>query len=88
MDKTHLDRTQHTNLYYPRLPSSEDKIEVGLMSVRAADSIQISYDFDRDGWVVKQASIFVWEPDDLENERDWQEVAFIPAWGRKRTDDI
>lgn len=56
-------------------------IEVGLMAVRAADSIRVHYDFKRDGYVITQASRFTFE----ENEpidMDWQEVAFVRAWTR------
>lgn len=60
-------------------------IEVGLMHVRAADNLRISYDFARDGWSIKQASTFSWSVDEVEDE-DWQEVAFVQAWGRKKPD--
>ena len=71
-------------LWYPR--SSEiKKFEIELMDVRAADSIQVEYDFDRDGWKISQASTFEWSGDDtVECDSDWQEVAFIKAWGRKK----
>ncbi len=49
------------------------EIEIGLEHVRAADSIRVRYDFDRDGYVILQSSA---DPD------DWQEVAFVQAWGR------
>lgn len=68
-------------LYYPR-NSPVKIVEIGLTDVRAADSIRVKYDFERDGWVIEQASIFEWEGDDDELEADWQEVAFVEAWGR------
>jgi hypothetical protein len=71
-------------LFYPRLEGHVNTVEVGMTDIRAADSIQISYDFERDGWVVKQASTFSWDADDTDNDMDWQEVAFIQAWGRKK----
>lgn len=52
-------------------------IEVGLEHVRAADSIRISYDFDRDGYKIEQSR---WTEDDVSGD-DWREVAFIPSWG-------
>jgi hypothetical protein len=52
-------------------------IEVGLEHVRAADSIRISYDFDRDGYRIEQSRL----TEDDQMMDDWQEVAFIPAWG-------
>jgi len=72
------------DLWYPRIEENVKEIEIGLMDVRAADSILVSYDFERDGWVVKQASTFQWEISDAILDPDWQEVAFIQAWGRKK----
>lgn len=73
------------DIWYPRVDDrSIKKIEVGLVDVRAADSIQIEYDFDRDGWVIKQASTFEWSGDDPICNPDWQEVAFVQAWGREK----
>lgn len=74
-----IGRTINVNLMYPRMEDSFNSVEVGLTDVRAADSILISYDFERDGYVIKQASKF----DDEEQDPDWQEVAFIQAWGRR-----
>ncbi len=69
---------------YPRSENNPKYIVVGLCDVRAADSIRISYDFDRDGWVVEQASIFSWDADDKEMDSDWAEVAFVQAWAREK----
>ena len=75
----------HIDLWYPDTPDSEvKKIVVGLMDVRAADSISISYDKGRDGWKIEQASAFQWEADDKVCDPDWQEVAFIQAWAREK----
>ena len=74
-------------IMYPNCgPEDErvDTVEVGLSDVRAADSIRVTYDYDRDGWSIKQASIFEWEADDTEADADWQEVAFVRAWARER----
>lgn len=77
--------TAHVDIWYPQSDDGRPKfLTVGLMDVRAADSIRISYDFDRDGWKVEQASIFEWEADDPVCDPDWQEVAFIAAWGREQ----
>lgn len=66
---------------YPRNDDERvNTIEVGLLDVRAADSIRVSYNFERDGWVIQQASIFVWATDDEVCDAGWQEVAFIRAW--------
>lgn len=75
----------HIDLWYPDTPGSEiKKFVIGLMDVRAADDIRISYDKDRDGWKIEQASIFEWIADDKICDPDWQEVVFIQAWGRAK----
>lgn len=67
----------------PRTPDHPIAIEVGLMHVRAADSIRVEYDFDRDGYSIQQASKFHWDVDDKVQDQDWQEVAFVQAWARE-----
>jgi hypothetical protein len=76
--------TAHIEIWYPRSRPVKF-VEVGLMDVRAADNIRISYDFDRDGWKIEQASIFQWELGDEMFDADWQEVAFVQAWAREQT---
>jgi hypothetical protein len=56
-------------------------IELGIQCVRAADTIRITYDFDRDGYSILQASNW----DNADEDKDWQEVAFVQAWARERT---
>lgn len=48
---------------YPQIYDHTDKsyIELCLEHTRAADNIRINYDSNRDGWVIKQASIFEFE---------------------------
>ena len=82
-----FDKTFHVALSYPNI-NPIDKICVGLEHVRAADDIRISYDFDRDGYKIEQASTFSWVSDDPNcGNMDWQEVAFIQAWARLIEDD-
>lgn len=69
-------------LVYPRLHKRQT-VEVGMEDLRAADSVRLSYDYDRDGWVVRQASRFSFEAGDEVCDQDWQEVAFVKAWGRE-----
>ena len=92
-DLNFYDDTLHVDLWYPNIerepkdpPRTFDHpvaVQVGLMHVRAADDIRIEYDFARDGYVIKQGSIFEWPADDKVCDRDWQEVAFVEAWGRE-----
>lgn len=76
------------DLWYPGHLDNIDTIEVGLMHVRAADSIRIRYDFERDGYAILQASTFAWEADDKVCDEDWQEVAFIEAWAREKPNPL
>lgn len=80
--------TVAVDLLYPRIEDHPKYVEVGIEEVRAADSIWISYDFQRDGYVIEQASTFSWEWKAGEPEPvcdpDWQEVAFIQAWARDK----
>ena len=81
------DGTIYVEMEYPRNEDSKAKcIVVGLSDVRAADDILIEYDFERDGYVIKQASKFVWRADDPVCDQDWQEVAFVEAWAREDKD--
>ena len=68
--------TAYVEFFYPRTPNHVKTIEIGLEDVRAADNIRVSYDFERDGWKIEQASR------DMVDDEDWQEVAFVHAWGR------
>lgn len=71
--------TARIDLWYPR-NNPVKYIHVGLMDVRAADGVRISYDFERDGWVIEQAQVFSWDGGDPECDPKWKEVAFIQAW--------
>jgi gentisate 1,2-dioxygenase len=52
---------------------------------------QIAYLSDmilkRDGWAILQASTFEWSADDEVCDPDWQEVAFVQAWGREKKEE-
>lgn len=73
--------TVRVDFWYPR--SQDPKyIVVGLVDVRAADAIRVSYDFDRDGYVIEQASRFEWPVEDKVCDQGWAEVAFVKAWAR------
>lgn len=72
------------DLMYPRIEGNISQVEVGLCDVRAADSILIEYDFERDGYSIKQASTFSWDADDKICDSDWEEVAFVQAWAREK----
>lgn len=74
------------SLRYPRVAGEGtiDTIEVDLEDVRASRSIRVTYDFDRDGFVISAQD----DPGDGEfnglteegEELPWREKAFVPAW--------
>lgn len=72
------------DIFYPKVRSVNkiDTIQIGLVDVRAADDIQIHYDYDRDGWVVRQSRDFHPKIDEHSAglAEEWFEAAFIPAW--------
>ena len=91
IDGTKNHRPTHTviNLMYPAIYTGEKTtVEIGMFHVRAADSIRISYESGRDGWVIEQASTFEWSVDDEVCDPDWQEVAFVKAWAREKPSDL
>ncbi len=73
----------YVTLSYPR--NSELKhIVVELSDVRANDGVRLTFDYDRDGWSIQQASTFEWECDDEVCDPDWQEVFFVEGWAREK----
>lgn len=55
--RARINRVVSVELCYPRNDDTRaNTIEIGLNDVRAADSIRILYDFERDGWSVLQAA--------------------------------
>lgn len=83
----HVTRRGHTlgvRLTYPNITKAGcTYIDVNQESVRASDGVRLHYDYERDGFVIEQASIFNWESDDPVCDPDWQEVAFIRSWARE-----
>lgn len=68
------------DLAYPRSDGEAKFVRVGLTDVRAADELRISYDFERDGWKVEQASNHGPWGGDAEPDEGWREVGFFKAW--------
>ena len=76
--------TVYIELTYPNLDSKKVKyVQFDQESVRASDGIRLSYDYERDGYIIEQQSIFEWDIDDEVCDPDWKEVSFIKAWGRE-----
>ena len=78
-------RVLHVLLSYPKQRGNFDRVQMDLEDVREADPIRISYDFDRDGWVIQQQNqIQVTRPSPSSRVEwvrgDWSEVAFVESW--------
>jgi hypothetical protein len=68
-------------LWYPRSDGEPQYVEIDLVDVRASDGIRVSYDFERDGWVIEQRSQF--GNDETTGkilDPNWTEVAFVQSW--------
>ena len=80
------DDTAIVDLYYPPRDEEDSKriryIEIDMLDVRATDGFRTWYDFERDGWVIEQASTFGWDSGDDECDPDWKEVFFVRSWAR------
>lgn len=71
---------------YPRLDGKIKYLEVGLSDVRASDGIRVSYDFDRDGFVIEQPYINEVDMGDYidATKETWEEVGFFESWALER----
>ena len=84
------DDTLSVTLTYPPYTDADNTnnqvryIQVDQESVRASDGLRLYYDYERDGFVVQQASTFQWESGDDVCDPDWQEVGFFQSWARER----
>jgi hypothetical protein len=76
---------KNVDLWYPGVPGegSVDVIEIDLIHVRAARSIRVSYDFERNGWVISAQPS---EDGSPEHDYDavYEEAAFVPAWAPEK----
>jgi hypothetical protein len=69
------------DIQYPR-SGPVTTVEIGIECLRAADSIRVFFDFDRNGYVIQQGSGWHGPYDGI----NWQEVAFIGAWALEPED--
>ena len=69
-----------TEFSYPRVEKDKiQKIQIGLEDVRAADSIEVEFDFERDGYIIRMDKTKNFDSM-AEVIKEKEEVAFIPAW--------
>ena len=55
-------------------------VEINQESVRSSDGVRLHYDYDRDGWVIEQPTVWVWHESDTDCDEGWGEVAFVRSW--------
>ena len=76
------DTTEFT-FFYPRC-NQVRFLEVDISDVRASDGVRVSYDFERDGYVIEQPCANYWfEGDEMipsGDKREWKEVGFFQSW--------
>jgi len=77
--------TVNGELWYPRSEDRPDSLTVSLWDVRAAGDLTISFDFERNGWVISMDRM-IEVGDTLEVAGQVEEVAFIDAWNVKKID--
>lgn len=81
ISESHVKNVVDIEIEYPR-SNEVDTVEIGLSDVRAADSIRIKYDFERDGWVILQPRSYHphIEGNSYDYAEEWIESAFCQAW--------
>jgi len=67
------------DIWYPNLEGERKEIQIDMISVRACGCLMISYDFTRDGWVIKMQP-YTEHGIELEEVGGPVEVAFLPAF--------
>jgi hypothetical protein len=79
---------RHVDLYRVDGPRTPRYVRVDLMDVRAANTLVIHYDLERDGWAIESPTKMGWEDgEDLYDER-LEEVAFVPAYSAAAADEV
>lgn len=84
--ETKVEVEAEVELFYPRnndparTAAQPTRVRVGLSDVRAADDMIIDYDFERDGYRIRMATVHEWDPNDTVMDPKLVEVAFVPSW--------
>lgn len=81
--KVDSDGAKRIDFWYPRNEGNQKRIVVSLLDVRAANDISITYDFERDGWVISSDMV------DTDKEYTDEEWAALPdVEGHPGTKDL
>lgn len=70
----------HIDLYRLDGARTPRYARIDLMDVRAANTLVIHYDLDRDGWVIESPTKFAWGVGEDSLDERLEEVAFVPAY--------
>ena len=83
------DNILHVELNFPPYKDQESDnpkgIQIGLNHVRAANDIRITYDLDRDGWVISMEKTKDMGDYSIITVGSLEEMAFVPAWNEERS---
>lgn len=71
--------TVHIDLWYPRTEASARFLHIGLVDVRSAGDLRISFDFERNEWIIEQ-QLATDTGTGIIEEHGWRETAALPAW--------
>lgn len=71
---------RHVDIARQNGPLGSMYVRIDLNDVRAANTIIVHYDFDRDGWAIDSPTKMQWTPDEDSFDERLEEVAFVPAW--------
>jgi hypothetical protein len=82
------EKRRHLEFVYPNIyPDAPlDRVSIGLTHVRAANTITVEYDGERDGWVIRMDRT-VERDGCAETVAEACEVAFVPAWNETEADE-
>ena len=70
----------YISISYPEIYKPDrTTVELDICHVRAAENIRVSYESDRDGWVIERPDMPNYNAETAD-EMPWIEVAFVQSW--------
>lgn len=61
---------------------------IDLVDVRAANTLIVHFDFDRDGWVLESPTKMGWAPGEDTLDERLEEVGFVPAYSEAAAAEV